>query len=142
MDTLEKSAIKGKHIAITGSLLFYKRQEAFELIRGLGGIPQENVTKETDYLVVGHYRKNTIIGDKSNKRILAERYIGQGCGISSRYRQCQIKASVSVNRELIQFYWSLGKDIVEREAEKQYGSGFYTSFSKDLKKAQIGRAHV
>ena len=64
MDTSEKSAIKGKHIAITGSLLFYKRQEAFELIRG-----------------VGHYRKNTIIGDKSNKRILAERYIRQGCGI-------------------------------------------------------------
>lgn len=58
--------------------------------------------------------------------------------ISSRYRQCQIKASVSVNRELIQFYWSLGKDIVEREAEKQYGSGFYTSFSKDLKKALPG----
>jgi hypothetical protein len=24
---------------------------------------------------------NTIIGDKSNKRILAERYIRQGCGI-------------------------------------------------------------
>ena len=81
MNTSEKSAIKGKHIAITGSLLFYKRQEAFELIRDLGGIPQENVTKETDYLVVGHYRKNTIIGDKSNKRILAERYIRQGCGI-------------------------------------------------------------
>ena len=78
MDTSEESAIKGKHIAITGSLLFYKRQEAFELIRGLGGIPQENVTRETDYLVVG---QNTIIGDKSNKRILAERYIRQGCGI-------------------------------------------------------------
>lgn len=38
--------------------------------------------------------------------------------ISSRYRQCQIKAAVSVNRELIRFYWLLGKDVVEREAEK------------------------
>lgn len=81
MDTSEKAVIKGKHIAITGRLFFYKRQEAFELIRDLGGIPQENVTKETDYLVVGHYRKNTIIGEKSNKRILAERYIRQGCSI-------------------------------------------------------------
>ena len=81
MNTSGKPVIKGKHIAITGSLLFYKRQEAFELIRSRGGIPQENVTKETDYLVVGHYRKNTIIGDKSNKRTLAERYIRQGCGI-------------------------------------------------------------
>lgn len=81
MNTPEKPVIKGKHIAITGSLLFYKRQEAFELISSRGGIPQENVTKETDYLVVGHYRKNTIIGGKSNKRILAERYIRQGCSI-------------------------------------------------------------
>lgn len=81
MDISEKSVINGKHIVITGSLLFYKRQEAFELIRSRGGIPQENVTKETDYLVVGYYRKNTIIGGKSNKRLLAERYIRQGCSI-------------------------------------------------------------
>lgn len=52
--------------------------------------------------------------------------------ISARYKQCQIKAAVSVNRELIAFYWSLGKDIVERKAEKKYGSGFYDKFSKDL----------
>lgn len=81
MNTPEKPVIKGKHIAITGSLLFYKRKEAFDLIRSWGGIPQENVTKEIDYLVVGHYRKNTIIGGKSNKRVLAERYIRQGCSI-------------------------------------------------------------
>ena len=81
MNTPAMPVIKGKHIAITGSLLFYKRKEAFDLIRSWGGIPQENVTKETDYLVVGHYRKNTIIGGKSNKRTLAERYIRQGCGI-------------------------------------------------------------
>ena len=73
--------IKGKHIAITGILAFYKRKDAFELIRGHGGIPQENVTKETDYLVVGYYRKNTLKCGKSNKRILAERYIGQGLRI-------------------------------------------------------------
>lgn len=70
--------IKGKHIAITGILAFYKRKDAFDLIRDQGGIPQENVTTNTDYLVVGYYRKNTIIGDKSKKRIKAERYIDQG----------------------------------------------------------------
>lgn len=53
--------------------------------------------------------------------------------ISERYRQCQIKAAVSVNRELISFYWSLGQEIVQREGEKKYGSGFYTALSKDLK---------
>ena len=73
--------IQGKHIAITGILAFYKRSEAFDLIRDHGGIPQENVTKETDYLVVGYYRKNTLKCGKSNKRILAERYINQGLKI-------------------------------------------------------------
>lgn len=53
--------------------------------------------------------------------------------ISQRYRQCQIKAAVAVNRDLIEFYWSLGRDIVERGAEKYYGSGFYDKISKDLK---------
>ena len=53
--------------------------------------------------------------------------------ISTRYKQCQIKAAVSVNRELISFYWSLGKEIVLREAEKKYGSNFYSALSKDLK---------
>lgn len=81
MNTAEKFSVKGKHIAITGTLMFYKREEAFERIRECGGIPQENVTKETDYLVVGHYRKNTIINGKSQKRLLAERYISQGCSI-------------------------------------------------------------
>ena len=31
--------------------------------------------------------------------------------IGKRYKQRQIKASVSVNQEMIGFYWSIGKDI-------------------------------
>lgn len=70
--------IKGKHIAITGILNFCKRADAFERIAERGGIPQEVVTKSTDYLVVGYYRANTIRGEKSNKHLLAEKYIRQG----------------------------------------------------------------
>ena len=73
--------IKGKHITITGILFFCKRADAFDRIAELGGIPQEDVTKSTDYLVVGHYRANSIKGSKSNKRILAEKYISQGQSI-------------------------------------------------------------
>lgn len=73
--------IKGKRIAITGILAFYKRADAFAQITALGGIPQEDVTRSTDYLVVGHYRANSIKGGKSNKRILAEKYISQGKNI-------------------------------------------------------------
>ena len=53
--------------------------------------------------------------------------------ISNRYKACQIKAAVSVNRELISFYWSLGKDIVEKQAENRYGVQFYNRLSSDLK---------
>lgn len=67
--------------------------------------------------------------------ILSEDYKKWVESISLRYRQCQIKAAVSVNRELISFYWSLGRDIVLREAEKRYGSEFYSSLSNDLRKA-------
>ena len=31
--------------------------------------------------------------------------------IGKRYKQRQIKASVSVNQEMIGFYWSIGRDL-------------------------------
>lgn len=33
--------------------------------------------------------------------------------LSVRYRQSQIKAAVRVNRELLKYYWELGRDIEE-----------------------------
>lgn len=52
--------------------------------------------------------------------------------IRGRYRQSQIKAAVKVNTEMLQFYWSLGHDIVERKMENTYGSGFFNQLSADL----------
>ena len=76
--------------------------------------------------------------DNGQILVLSEDYKDWVESISLRYRQCQIKAAVSVNRELISFYWTLGQEIVEREAEKRYGSGFYNRLSKDLKTAFEG----
>ena len=68
MDVIrEKPTIKGKHIAITGILAFYKRQDAFDQIEACGGFSQNNVTYNTDYLVVGYYRRNSIHGEKSKR---------------------------------------------------------------------------
>lgn len=53
--------------------------------------------------------------------------------LSSRYRRSQIKASVKVNQEMLQFYWELGRDIVEKKAESRWGSGFMKNLSRDLK---------
>lgn len=65
--------------------------------------------------------------------ILDADYIQWIKDLSSRYRRSQIKASVKVNQEMLQFYWELGKDIVERDAENRYGAHFYASLSRDLK---------
>ena len=45
-----------------------------------------------------------------------------------------IKASVSVNREMLLFYWSLGRDIVEKDAENTWSFRFYHVLSVDLQK--------
>lgn len=58
--------------------------------------------------------------------------------ICNRYRMRQIKASVSVNREMIGFYWSIGRDIVDKKAESKWGSGFFDNLSKDMKEILPG----
>lgn len=55
--------------------------------------------------------------------------------LKARYRYSQIKAATTVNREMLRFYWSLGRDIVARNAENVYGSVFYKNLSQDLKNA-------
>ena len=50
-----------------------------------------------------------------------------------RYRNQQLKASVMVNQAMLEFYWSMGHDIVVRDFENVYGSGFFTKLSRDLK---------
>lgn len=55
--------------------------------------------------------------------------------LKERYRSSQIKAATQVNGEMLRFYWSLGRDIVARDAENVYGSGFYRNLSQDLKAA-------
>ena len=53
--------------------------------------------------------------------------------LSARYRRSQIKAAVKVNREMLQFYWELGRDICAMKAESRWGSKFMTTLSRDLK---------
>ena len=42
--------------------------------------------------------------------------------LSSRYQRSQIKAATLVNSEMLHFYWSIGRDIVEMDAENIYGT--------------------
>jgi predicted nuclease of restriction endonuclease-like (RecB) superfamily len=54
--------------------------------------------------------------------------------IKSKFQRSQIQASISVNRELLKFYWELGKEISEKEKQYRWGSKFLQELSNDLQK--------
>lgn len=54
--------------------------------------------------------------------------------LKARIQQSQLRASIKVNSELLHLYWDLGKDIVSRQMESFWGSGFFEKLSKELKK--------
>lgn len=65
-------------------------------------------------------------------------YAGWIKDLSLRFRQSQIKAAVKVNRVLIQFYWELGRDIVDRQVEATWGDKILFTLSQDLQEALPG----
>ena len=52
--------------------------------------------------------------------------------LKQRYHQSQIKAVVRINQSMLEFYWSLGRDIVAIKAESKWGSGVLQQLSIDL----------
>lgn len=55
--------------------------------------------------------------------------------VKQRLKNCQIKAAVRVNSALLEFYWSLGRDMANMKAEQKWGSGVIEQMSLDLKAA-------
>ena len=53
--------------------------------------------------------------------------------VSRRFRQSQLKAAIKVNEDMLHFYWSMGRDIVQMNKDAKYGSRFYNTISADLK---------
>lgn len=53
--------------------------------------------------------------------------------IKARFKQSQIKASIRVNTSMLEFYWNLGRDIVNLKAEEVWGSSVIQQLSLDLR---------
>ena len=68
---------------------------------------------------------------KSNKIITSEykEWLSQ---IKQKFQSSQIKASIQVNSTLLEFYWNLGNEIVEKQKNSTWGSGFLKQLSVDL----------
>jgi hypothetical protein len=54
--------------------------------------------------------------------------------LSVRYRQSQVKAAVKVNREMLKYYWELGRDIEEMHVEERWGESVVRNLSADLQR--------
>ena len=44
--------------------------------------------------------------------------------IKQRIKQSQLKAAVRVNTEMLQLYWDIGREIVQRDVESKWGSKY------------------
>ena len=54
--------------------------------------------------------------------------------IKKQIYSMQIKSMTFVNSELLTLYWNIGKEIIEKQKEYNWGEKFLLNFSKDLLK--------
>ncbi|MCW8450619.1 PDDEXK nuclease domain-containing protein [Legionella quinlivanii] len=52
--------------------------------------------------------------------------------LKSKLKQAQLKAAVTVNQQLLMFYWELGTDILEKQKITAWGEGLLKQLSQDL----------
>lgn len=59
-------------------------------------------------------------------------------GLKQRYLSARLKASVDANRTLLEYYWSVGRDIEDKQYANTYGSRFYETLSHDMRSEMPG----
>lgn len=79
----------------------------------------------TDNKQPAFVNREIIISDKN--------YITWLSDIKQRLQRSQIKASIQVNKAMLEFYWSIGHDLVEKQAEQVWGAGVIQQLSLDLR---------
>ena len=62
-------------------------------------------------------------------------YIQWLSDVKKRFRQSQGRALVKVNAEMLDFYWSIGRDLVMLKAEARWGDGVVKQFAFDMREA-------
>lgn len=60
--------------------------------------------------------------------------------VKARIHNSRIRMATSVNKELIQLYWWIGKQIVEKQEQLGWGKSVVEQLSKDLRKSLSGRS--
>ncbi len=60
-------------------------------------------------------------------------YIQWLADVKKRFRESQARATVKVNTEMLEFYWSIGRDLVALRAESRWGAGVVKQFALDMR---------
>lgn len=60
-------------------------------------------------------------------------YVNWLSEVKHRFQQSQLKAAVRVNTAMLEFYWSVGRDLVRMRAEERWGAGVVKQFSLDMR---------
>jgi predicted nuclease of restriction endonuclease-like (RecB) superfamily len=68
------------------------------------------------------------------KRIILKDYAELLTSLKDRIRKAQIRAVLSVNREMVLLYWHIGREILERQARENWGAKVIDRLSIDLRR--------
>ncbi len=82
-DIDDTNPIFGKVVVFTGTLSKMTRKDAFQFVLNLGGIPDDSITKKTNYLVIGSFEfASSVKNGKTKKMQKAESLLLSGFEIS------------------------------------------------------------
>src|SRR3954466_13900623 len=73
-------------------------------------------------------------GRKPKDELVPEGYEAFLVELKERIRTAQLRAAVAVNRELIELYWRIGKEVVERQKTHRWGNAVLDRLAEDLRK--------
>ena len=69
-----------------------------------------------------------------NELEFKEQYLEFYKNVKERIIASKIKAVRSANKELIQLYWNIGKEIIEKQEKLGWGKSVVEELSKDLRR--------
>jgi hypothetical protein len=75
-----------------------------------------------------------MVKDINTKLLKDSQYISFFQDIKRPIHCSHVKAAVSINRELLRFYWGMTQKIVEKQKQPSWGDGFLQQVSRDLQK--------
>src|SRR4051794_11639583 len=70
--------------------------------------------------------------DMSDKTPSTQTYAALLGSIKERIQTAQIRAALSVNRELVLLYWGIGREILLRQQEEGWGKNIIPRLARDL----------